>query len=134
VKGKAELEARLRETAGRVTDADVARAATDGRRKLAHLAGAVPDALRAVWDDLGTLIAMLGDYVSGRYRAVPLGSIAAVAAAVLYFLSPIDLIPDLIPVVGYADDATVVLICLKWVHDDLERYRKWRSAGPVAEK
>ncbi len=132
--GEAELEARLRETASRVTEVDVARAAADGRRRLLQLAGAVPDALRAVWDDLGTLVAMLGDYVNGSYRAVPLGTVAAVAAAVLYFLSPLDLIPDFIPFVGYADDATVVLVCLRWVHDDVERDRKWKATGPAARK
>jgi len=32
----------------------------------------------------------------------------------VYLLSPIDLIPDFIPVLGYADDALVVAIALRF--------------------
>lgn len=40
-----------------------------------------------------------------------------------YLLSPIDLVPDIIPVVGYADDAIVVALALRSVT---------RRAGPEA--
>ena len=40
-----------------------------------------------------------------------------------YLVSPIDLIPDFIPVVGYADDALVLAIVLRYVV---------RAAGPAA--
>ncbi|MDQ3735667.1 MAG: YkvA family protein, partial [Actinomycetota bacterium] len=40
-----------------------------------------------------------------------------------YLLLPIDLIPDLIPVIGYADDAIVVALALRSVT---------RRAGPEA--
>ena len=32
-----------------------------------------------------------------------------VTSAVLYFISPIDLIPDMVPYIGYLDDAVVML-------------------------
>ncbi len=32
----------------------------------------------------------------------------------MYLISPIDLIPDFIPVLGYADDALVVVIALRF--------------------
>ena len=47
-------------------------------------------------------------------------------AALLYVLSPIDLIPDFIPVVGYVDDALVVAVCIKLVQADLDKYRDWK--------
>jgi uncharacterized membrane protein YkvA (DUF1232 family) len=34
---------------------------------------------------------------------------------VVYLVLPIDLVPDFIPVVGYADDAVVVALGLRWV-------------------
>lgn len=42
-------------------------------------------------------------------------------------LSPIDLIPDFIPVVGYVDDALVVAACLAMVESDLEIYKEWKK-------
>jgi uncharacterized membrane protein YkvA (DUF1232 family) len=41
---------------------------------------------------------------------------ASIAGALLYFISPIDAIPDFIPVVGYADDAAVVYASMALVH------------------
>jgi len=41
-----------------------------------------------------------------------------------YFISPIDLIPDVIPVVGYVDDVLVVLWVLHNIHEEVVEYRK----------
>ena len=49
-----------------------------------------------------------------RHAQTPLLAKAACAVAVGYALSPIDLIPDFIPVLGYADDAIVVAIALRF--------------------
>ena len=53
-------------------------------------------------------------------------AIAAIVAALLYVLSPIDLIPDFIPIIGYVDDALVVSACLAMVKQDLHAYRNWK--------
>ncbi|WP_414690499.1 YkvA family protein [Nocardioides sp.] len=37
------------------------------------------------------------------------------SAIVLYLILPIDLVPDFIPVIGYADDALLVALGLRWV-------------------
>jgi uncharacterized membrane protein YkvA (DUF1232 family) len=42
----------------------------------------------------------------------PIGSKLFIVATLLYFLSPIDLIPDFIPAAGYADDLAAVLIAI----------------------
>ena len=59
---------------------------------------------------------------------MPVGSIIAALAALIYFVSPIDAIPDFIPVVGYLDDVTVIAVALQFIHSDLEEYRKWKEA------
>lgn len=46
-------------------------------------------------------------YAMGRYRAVPWKAMLILLAAVIYFLNPIDLIPDLLPLVGFTDDLTM---------------------------
>jgi uncharacterized membrane protein YkvA (DUF1232 family) len=65
--------------------------------------------------------------MSGAYREIPYGSIVAAVAAILYFVSPIDFIPDFIPVVGLVDDVFVIGFVLKKIHSDLEKYEKWKS-------
>ena len=39
-------------------------------------------------------------YALGRYRAIPWKAMLILLAAVIYFINPLDLIPDLIPVAG----------------------------------
>ena len=62
------------------------------------------------------------------------------AVTVLYALSPIDLIPDFVPVLGYLDDV-ILLPMLVWLtvrfipKDTLEEYRRqaedlWRDGKP----
>ena len=76
--------------------------------------------------DLKLLFAIIKDYYNGDYRQVPFWTIAAIVTALLYVLSPIDAIPDFIPVVGYLDDAAVVTVCLKMIKQDLQVYKEWK--------
>ena len=46
----------------------------------------------------------------------------------IYFVSPLDVIPDSIPVLGYIDDALVVGLALKTVRADLDAFMEWETA------
>jgi len=78
--------------------------------------------------DFKLLIAVVKDYWKGRYRKIPFFSIAAIVAALLYVINPFDIIPDIIPVIGYLDDAAVIAACLAMVRQDLHNYKLWKSA------
>ncbi|NJL72636.1 MAG: DUF1232 domain-containing protein [Candidatus Competibacteraceae bacterium] len=69
---------------------------------------------------------MVKDYWNKEYREVPWFTIAAIVAALIYVLSPIDLIPDVIPVIGLVDDAMVIAVCLRLCEQDLHKWQQWK--------
>lgn len=73
------------------------------------------------------LVSLVKSYVQKDYQDIPIGSIIAIISALIYFVSPIDLLPDSIPVLGYVDDAAVFAFVWKMVEDDVEDYKKWQE-------
>jgi len=82
------------------------------------------DQLRA---DLPLLLRLARAWARKEYRTIPWRSIVSVVAALLYFVSPVDLIPDLIPFFGFIDDAAAVAYVLKSLKTDLEMFREWEG-------
>ena len=106
---------------------DVNGTARKGMEKLFDFGTKHPGTLVGMWEDIKLMIALIRDYARGDYREIPWSSIAAITAAVIYLVNPIDIIPDFIPVAGFLDDAAVITIALKLVRDDLHKYRDWRT-------
>ena len=73
------------------------------------------------------LVSLLKSYWKKEYKDIPVKSIIAIISALLYWLLPADVIPDMIPGIGYIDDASVLAFCLKLINDDLKDYEKWRE-------
>lgn len=70
---------------------------------------------------------LIKSYVRKEYTKIPLGTLTAIVSALLYVISPMDLIADFIPGLGYVDDADVVLACFCLVETDIKEYLKWRE-------
>jgi uncharacterized membrane protein YkvA (DUF1232 family) len=84
-------------------------------------------ALAEVWESLLTLFRLLRAYARGDYRNVPGKSLVLIVAAVLYFLMPIDLIPDVIVGLGFVDDVAILAWVVSTVSGVLEDFRKWEN-------
>lgn len=82
-------------------------------------------------DQLKLLIRMVRAHASGAYRAFAPMTLLMFVFAILYFITPIDLIPDIVPVLGFTDDITVALLIMKRFSADIEQYRKWEEAEIV---
>ena len=77
--------------------------------------------------DLILLASLLRDWVTGRYRTVPWGTLLTITGALVYFLMPLDAIPDPIVALGLMDDVAVISRTLKLTRTDLDRYQQWRN-------
>lgn len=73
------------------------------------------------------MISLVRMYVKKEYTEIPLASIIAIIVALIYLLSPFDLIHDAIPGVGLLDDGIVIAGCLAIIRSDIEDYKKWRE-------
>lgn len=71
---------------------------------------------------------MLADVLRGRYRPIPWTAIGWMLAAFVYLVSPLDLIPDFLLVIGVLDDVVIVGWMLTRVDRSLAPYRQWREA------
>lgn len=87
--------------------------------------------LRAL-PDLARLIARLvGDPVLPRSAKI------ALAAAALYLASPVDLIPDFLPFVGYLDDLVLAAILLDGILNYVDRpllHKYWPGSAASLER
>lgn len=78
--------------------------------------------------DLRLLINLFKDWYNGVYREIPWYSIAAIILGFLYLLSPVDLVPDMVPVLGQVDDVVIIRwILTHMAKQDLNKYRQFKT-------
>lgn len=80
--------------------------------------------LADVWGYLTALFRLLKAYIRGDYRDIPWGPIVLVIVAILYFVSALDLIPDILPG-GLVDDVAVISFVVAQVKTDLDNFMAW---------
>jgi uncharacterized membrane protein YkvA (DUF1232 family) len=80
-----------------------------------------------VQDSVIALTRMLSAWIKGVYKNISTKSIIAVVAALIYFVNPLDLIPDLIPVIGQLDDIFVLGYLIKTLNKEIERFMAWEK-------
>jgi uncharacterized membrane protein YkvA (DUF1232 family) len=80
------------------------------------------------WDTLQSLFRLIKLSISGEYTELPTSTVVAAVAVLIYFLSPIDLIPDFIPVVGLLDDMALVAWFSTSIKHELDKFHAWETA------
>lgn len=83
--------------------------------------------LLSSWESLQTLIRMSRAWLAREY-SLPLATVVAGVAALIYFVDPFDLIPDAVPVFGYLDDAAVIAAVVRLNLSEISRFRNWEAA------
>jgi len=80
-----------------------------------------------IWDKVQLLFSIAGDWVNGRYRMISKKSIILIMMGLVYFVSPLDLIPDFIVGLGFIDDAAVLGLVINQIDKELEKYKVWKN-------
>lgn len=72
---------------------------------------------RRVWRELVRFLPDVARLVAAlaRDRRVPWHAKVAAGAVAAYIASPVDVIPDFVPVVGHLDDAWLAMTALRWL-------------------
>lgn len=83
------------------------------------------------FEAVDTIGDMVVDYAKGNYREVPLNTIIGATAALIYFLSPIDVLPDVVAGLGQLDDIAVIAFAVKSISHDLDKYKDWKASSSI---
>lgn len=67
-------------------------------------------------------------YALGHYREIPWKSILIIVAAIIYFINPIDLLPDFIPITGFTDDFAVLLWVYSTLSCEIDKFLAWENS------
>jgi len=86
--------------------------------------------LAGVWDSLMACLRLLRAYATGQYKDIPWVSLLSIIAAVIYFVMPVDLIPDFILPLGFVDDAALIGWIISSVKSDIDSFLLWEKTHP----
>jgi uncharacterized membrane protein YkvA (DUF1232 family) len=83
--------------------------------------------LDAVWAQLMACFRLIKAYAKGSYREIPWTSFVMIVASVIYFIMPVDLIPDFILGFGLLDDAALLGWIVKTFTADIDAFIEWET-------
>jgi uncharacterized membrane protein YkvA (DUF1232 family) len=101
------------------------------RDAYAHL-NANASALSAVWNDVKASLRLLVAWTRRSYRQVSGSALLLLVAALLYFVTPIDIIPDTLGALGFVDDVAVIQTAVNTVRDELDAFRDWEDTRALS--
>lgn len=87
--------------------------------------------LKGLVKDVHLLVDMVKDYMHGNYRKIPSKTIFLIVGAILYLINPVDVISDLLPVIGFTDDLAFLAGILKSLSNDIDEYKEWKEGNEI---
>ena len=79
-------------------------------------------------DSLRLFIRIINAYTSKEYTYVPWKTICLIVAGLIFFIYPVDLIPDFIPVSGLIDDIALIAWIYESIQDDIDNFLEWEKS------
>lgn len=81
-----------------------------------------------VWEKLQLFFDLVQAYSKGEYRKVAPATILTMIGAIIYFVSPLDVVPDFLVGLGLVDDAAVLSFTLKKLSNEINEFKKWKHS------
>ncbi len=79
-------------------------------------------------DDVMLLYQLFRDGIQGKYKISPI-TLGTIAIGLLYLISPIDLVLDFIPMIGFGDDVAVLVVIINSLSGELQEYKNWKQSA-----
>lgn len=83
--------------------------------------------LEKVRGDITLLLRLARAWATREYRTIPWRALIYVTAALIYFVNPADLLPDVLVGLGFVDDAAVVAAVVRALERELQAFRAWEE-------
>ena len=90
--------------------------------------GSKDNKFKQLFDVARTMVRLVRSFISGEYRDISPGTIISGLAVLLYVLSPIDLVPDFIPVLGLLDDLSLVSWWVGKFQAEIIKFQTWETS------
>lgn len=102
--------------------------------KAIKLANDKKENLGEVWEKLQLFFELVKAYSKGEYKNISTSTILTVVGTLLYFVSPLDLVPDFIIGLGILDDAAIIGYTVKKISTELDAFSIWKRANLFAQE
>ncbi len=68
---------------------------------------------------------MIKKSLSGEYSAFSHKTLLSLVFGLLYFVTPMDVVPDFVPLLGFSDDLSILYFIIKNFKSDIEAFKVW---------
>jgi uncharacterized membrane protein YkvA (DUF1232 family) len=85
------------------------------------------NSLSGILQQFYLLVELVKAWSKKEYQDVSKKTIIMVIATIIYFVSPLDLIPDFLIGLGIFDDVAVIGYTVKQISSELDRFKKWKE-------
>ena len=90
--------------------------------------------LKSVSEHLTLMTNYVKDVASGRYKGYNKTHLTLIVAAILYVVSPLDIIPDFLIVAGLVDDAAIIAWAFNEMSKEFSKYKEAIDKAQGSEK
>ena len=95
--------------------------------RLSEAVRGAPKRMRKVADQTQLVVELVDDVRDGTYRDLSWRSVAIASAGLLYSVSPADVVPEFVPLLGALDDMVVMALTTRWIARDLQAYCRFKG-------